>query len=56
MQVMDAFYDVMERFFPDDPDKQTEVSLLMAAFRSKDGPRWKRPFLAAAARKLPAHQ
>ena len=55
LQIMEAFYDVVEQFYPSDTNKQSEAAIQMAAFRSRDADQWKRPILDGAARKLPAH-
>lgn len=54
-QVMEAFYTVIEQFYPGDTDKQAEATIQLAAFRSKTGAQWNRSVMEAAAKRMPAH-
>ena len=53
---MEAFYNVVAQFYPEDTDKQAEAAIQMAAFRSRSIGKWRWPVQEAAAKRLPAHQ
>jgi len=56
LQIMNAFYEVVEQFYPDDPDKQANACVQMTAFREKSTAAWKRPIVESMRRRVAAYQ
>ena len=56
LQPLDHFYDVVERWYADDPAKQAAAAKQMGAFRNKDGAAWNRGILMSCAADMSAYQ